>query len=119
AKWLGHTSGLKGILIGSYIGVILPGGPFIRMPIVASIYRAGAGAGPIIAMLIGRQMLGIHELIVWEIPFLGVGIPVARYIVSLLIPPFAGLAGVAVYRVIARTPQTASKSDDNVSNREQ
>jgi len=116
AKWLGPASGLKGILIGSYISIIMPGGPFVFMPIIASLYRAGAGVGPIIAMLVGRVMLGIQELIVWEIPFFGVGIPVTRYIVSLLIPPFAGLAGAAVYRVIARTPQAAGKSNDNVGN---
>jgi len=116
AKWLGPASGLKGILIGSYTGTVMSGAPYVMLPIVASIYRAGAGVGPIIALLTGQGLLGLQTLIVWQIPFLGVELPLARYIVSLFIPPFAGLAGAAVYRVMARTPQAAGKSDDNVGN---
>ncbi len=63
AKWLGHTSGLKGIFIGSYIGIIMPGGPFVSLPVIASIYRAGAGVGPVIALLTGRGLLGIQMLL--------------------------------------------------------
>ncbi|MFC2015296.1 permease, partial [Chloroflexota bacterium] len=79
AKWLGHTSGLKGILIGSYLGIIIPGGPYVFLPIIASIYSAGAGVGPVIALLVGRSLLSINMLVVWHIPFLGAEIPLARY----------------------------------------
>jgi uncharacterized membrane protein YraQ (UPF0718 family) len=111
ARWLGPTSGLKGILVASYTGIIMTGGPYIRLPIIASIYRAGAGVGPIIALMTGATLLGIHGLIVWEIPFLGVGIPLARYIVCLFIPPLAGLAGGALFRAIDKSRQANSKSD--------
>ena len=99
AKWVGPTSGLKGILIGSYVGILMMGGPFVRLPIIASIYRGGAGIGPVIALLTGN-VLAIHGLIIWQIPFLGVGIPLARYIVCLFIPPLAGLVGAAVYQLL-------------------
>ena len=102
AKWLGHTSGFRGILIGSYIGVIMPGGPYVTLPVIASIYSAGAGVGPVIALLTGRSLLGIQMLVVWQIPFLGVEIPLARYITCLVIPPLVGLAGVAVFRMMTR-----------------
>jgi len=107
AKWLGPASGLKGILIGSYTGTIVSGAPYVMLPIVASIYRAGAGVGPIIALLVGQGLIGIQMLIVWQIPFFGVELPLARYIVSLFIPPVAGLVGVAVYRLIARSSHTS------------
>ena len=116
AKWLGPTSGLKGILIGSYTGTIMSGAPYIMLPIVASIYRAGAGVGPIIALLTGQGLLGLQMLIVWQIPFFGMELPLARYIVGLFIPPFAGLAGAAVFRVMTRSPWAASKSDHNADN---
>jgi len=115
-KWLGPTSGLKGILIGSYMGIIMPGPPYVIFPIIASIYRAGAGAGPIIALLAGRALLGLQHLIVWQIPFLGVGIPLATYIVCLFLTPLVGLAGAAVFKVITRSPQVASKSNQDVCN---
>jgi uncharacterized membrane protein YraQ (UPF0718 family) len=115
AKWLGPDSGLKGIFVASYTGTIMTGGPYIRLPIVSSILRAGAGVGPIIALLTGAALLGIQGLIVWEIPFLGVGIPLARYIVCLFIPPLVGLAGGALFRVVSRSPQAATESDYSVS----
>jgi uncharacterized membrane protein YraQ (UPF0718 family) len=71
------------------------------MPVIASIYSAGAGVGPIIALLTGRALLGVQMLIVWQIPFLGVEIPLARYIACLILPPFVGMAGAALYKLIA------------------
>ncbi len=102
AKWLGHSSGFKGILIGSYIGIIIPGGPWVFLPIIASIYGAGAGVGPVIALMTGRALLAINNLVVWQIPFLGTEIPLSRYIPSLLLPPLLGLAGIVVFRMISR-----------------
>lgn len=112
AKWLGHTSGLRGILIGSYIGVLMPGGPYVMLPLIASIYRAGAGVGPVIALLTGRALLGIQMLIVWQIPFLGVEIPLARYIACLFLPPLVGLAGGALFRMVTRLSRGAASTGD-------
>ena len=99
AEWLGPTSGLKGILIGSYVGIFSVGGPHIRLPILAAIYAAGAGVGPIIALLTAMNVISLQMLIAWQIPFFGVKIPLARYIACLAMPPFAGIAGEALYRV--------------------
>lgn len=109
AKWLGPASGLKGILIGSYTGTIVSGAPYVILPVVAAIYRAGAGVGPIIALLVGQGLIGIQMLIVWQIPFFGVELPLARYIVSFFIPPVAGLIGATLYRLIAGS---SSEPDD-------
>ena len=114
AKWLGHTSGLKGILIGSYIGVIMPGGPYVSLPVIASIYSAGAGVGPVIALLTGRALLGIQMLVVWQIPFLGMEIPLARYIACLLIPPLVGLGGAAVFRMVTRLSRTTETDTGDI-----
>ncbi len=113
-KWLGQTSGLKGIFIGSYLGIIMPGGPFVSLPVIASLYRAGAGVGPVIAILTGRGLLGIQMLLMWQIPFLGWEIPLARYIASLFIPPLAGLAGVVVFRMITRLLHTADADSGDI-----
>ncbi|HEY31987.1 MAG TPA: hypothetical protein G4O10_02635 [Dehalococcoidia bacterium] len=104
ARWLGHTSGIRGLLIGSYIAIIMPGGPYITMPVIAAIYSAGAGIGPIIALLTGRALLGLQMLIVWQIPFLGVEISMARYIACLVLPPIAGMVGAAIYKLVFGPP---------------
>ncbi|MBI4296152.1 MAG: permease [Chloroflexi bacterium] len=99
AQWLGPASGLKGILIGSYIGLFLSGGPFVILPVVAAIYQAGASPGPVIALLAGG-MLHVQELITYQIPFLGIRLPLARYAVCIFVPPLVGFGGGAIYQLL-------------------
>mgnify|MGYP001164096323 CR=1 FL=1 len=100
AEWLGPASGLKGILIASYAGIIISGGPYITLPIVASIYAAGAGVGPTIALLASVNMLGLQPLFAWQMAFLGAKIPLIRYAICFFLPPIIGLAGDAIYRLL-------------------
>ncbi|OGO21662.1 MAG: hypothetical protein A2Z28_08560 [Chloroflexi bacterium RBG_16_51_9] len=115
ARWLGPASGAKGILIGSYTGIVMAGAPYVMLPVVASLYLAGAGAGPIIALLTGQALLGIQNLIVWQIPFLGVGLPLSKYIVCLFIVPLVGFAGSGVFKLLSRLPDLKPKADSEVS----
>jgi len=119
ARWLGPASGIKGILIGSYTGIIMAGAPYVMLPVVASLYLAGAGAGPIIALLTGQALLGIQNLIVWQIPFLGIGLPLSKYIVCLFIVPLVGLAGSAVYKLLPRLPDLKPRAESQLSNTSQ
>ena len=99
AEWLGPASGLKGILIASYAGIIITGGPFVTLPIIASIYAAGAGPGPVIALLASMNLLSLPMLLTWSIPFFGTKIALTMYVVSLLVPPVVGIAGAALYQL--------------------
>lgn len=99
AEWLGPASGLKGILIGSYAGIIMVGGPYVILPVLVSIYSAGAGVGPIIALLTSTGLLSLPGLFTLTIPFLGVKIALTRYVICLFIPPIVGLVGAAVYQL--------------------
>ena len=111
AKWLGHASGFKGILIGSYIGIVIPGGPYVWLPVIAAIYRAGAGVGPVVALIVGRGLLSLQMLLVWQIPFLGMEITMARFAACLLLPPLAGLIGRSVFQAISKLVKT----DDEIA----
>ena len=100
AEWLGPASGMKGILIGSYAGIIITGGPYVTLPVVASIFAAGAGVGPVIALLTSMNLISLPGLLTWAIPFMGVRLALSRYIVCLVIPPIVGLAGSVVYEFL-------------------
>ena len=115
AKWLGQASGFKGILIGSYIGIIIPGGPYVWLPVIAAIYRAGAGVGPVVALIVGRGLLSLQMLLVWQIPFLGMEITLARYAACLLLPPLAGLVGRSVFQAISKLVKTDGEIDHVLS----
>ena len=75
------------------------GGPYITMPVLASIYESGAGVGPTIALLTGG-IIRIQGLITWQIPFLGVKLALTRYIACFFIPPIAGFLGALVYQIL-------------------
>ena len=70
AKILGEGSGLKGILVATIAGVLAPGGPYVNVPIVASLYQSGAGVGPLAAFLTAWGIIPINRSLVYEIPLL-------------------------------------------------
>jgi uncharacterized membrane protein YraQ (UPF0718 family) len=93
---LGPDSGLRGILIATGAGAITPAGPFIAMPIAATMLRSGAAAGPVVAFLTAWSILAVHRLIAWEIPIVGLNIALLRYGISIVVPILAGLVAQAL-----------------------
>lgn len=91
AKWLGRESGLRGLLIATAAGAVIPGGPWISFPLVLTLAVAGADIGALVAFLSAWAVIPISRLLVWEMPFLGGEFVLLRMIVSLPIPVLAGL----------------------------
>jgi uncharacterized membrane protein YraQ (UPF0718 family) len=89
-KWMGHGSGMRGILIGMTLGSVTPGGPMTHFPIVASLFKVGVGIGPLVSYLTAWSLFGLQRIIMWEIPFLGPKIVAIRVAVSLFFPLLAG-----------------------------
>lgn len=88
--WMGHGSGLKGILIGMSLGTVTPGGPMTHFPVVASLFKVGVGVGPLVSYLTAWSLFGLQRIIMWEIPFLGAKLVAVRVGVSFFFPLFAG-----------------------------
>jgi uncharacterized membrane protein YraQ (UPF0718 family) len=101
AEWIGPASGLIGILIGSFVGMIITGGAFVIIPVIASIYSAGASAGPIIALITAANLVRIQGIFIWEIPFFGTRIALTRFFLCLFFPPIVGLVGGALFRLFS------------------
>jgi uncharacterized membrane protein YraQ (UPF0718 family) len=108
-KWIGSSSGIKGILIGSYGAIIATGSPYMWLPIVVSLYRAGAGVGPVLALVTARGVLSIQLLLVWQIPFFGAELAFSRYIPCLLVPPVVGLIGEYLFRLFGWSTQAGEE----------
>lgn len=100
ARTLGRESGTRGILIASTAGMLTPGGPFTSFPLVYALWVGGADAGALIAYLTAWSLIGIHRLIIWELPFMGPEFTLLRFAVSLPLPILAGLLA----RRLARAP---------------
>jgi uncharacterized membrane protein YraQ (UPF0718 family) len=89
-RWMGHGSGIRGLLIGMTLGSVTPGGPMTHFPVIASLFKTGVGVGPLVAYLTAWSLFGMQRLIMWEIPFLGPKVVAIRVAVSLLFPFISG-----------------------------
>ena len=100
ARLLGEGSGLKGLLFGTLAGVLAPGGPYVNVPIVASLYQSGAGVGPLAAFLTAWGIIPINRTLVYEIPLLGTQFAFTRYVASLIFPVVIGMVTSLIFRLI-------------------
>ncbi|HEY8580449.1 MAG TPA: permease [Beijerinckiaceae bacterium] len=91
AKWLGEKAGFRGVALATGAGAITPGGPMMSFPLVASLQKAGAGRGALIAYLTSWEVLGFQRIIIWEAPLLGVDYAAMRFIASVPLPFLAAI----------------------------
>ena len=89
SQWVGTESGFRGILIGSAIGGIMPGGPYVSMPIVAGLLRTGASIGTMVALLTAWSLLAFTRLPI-EVGLLGWKFTLIRLACVFFFPPIAG-----------------------------
>ena len=83
---LGRGHGWRAIGLASLAGALMPGGPFAAFPIVLSLRQSGAALASCVGFLTAWSVLGIHRMIVWEIPWLGWRFALLRWLVSLPLP---------------------------------
>ncbi len=88
---LGQDAGLRGILVASAAGVATPGGPFVSLPLAATLLGTGASMPAVVAYLSAWSLLALHRLVAWEVPILGWRFALLRYAVCLGLPILAGL----------------------------
>ena len=90
AKWVGAESGFRGLLIGSALGGLMPGGPMISLPVAAGLLRVGASVGTMVAFLTGWSLLAVSRLPM-EIGLMGWKFALIRLACVFFFPPIAGL----------------------------
>lgn len=89
-RWLGASSGWRGLLIATLAGILIPGGPFTVFPLAATFLAAGADAGAAVAFITGWLVLGLNRAVIWELPFFGPDFVVWRMVSSAWAPVLAG-----------------------------
>jgi uncharacterized membrane protein YraQ (UPF0718 family) len=96
-RWLGSGTGLKGILVGCVLGGLVPGAPYATFPLVATLYRAGAGLGAVVGFVSAWSLWSVSRLPL-EIALIDSKPALIRYAVTFVVPPLAGLLAEAVGR---------------------
>ena len=90
STWIGAESGFRGLLIGSALGGLTPGGPYVSLPIAAGLLRTGASIGTMVAFLTGWSLWAITRLPL-EMGLMGWKFTLIRLACVFLFPPIAGL----------------------------
>ncbi|MFH1875091.1 MAG: permease [Pseudomonadota bacterium] len=96
AKWIGAESGMRGILIGSLAGGLMPGGPYTSLPVATVLLRSGSSMGTIVAFLTGWSLWAFAR-IPMEVGILGWKVTVIRFASTLIFPPIAGLIAQSLF----------------------
>jgi len=90
SKWVGKESGIRGILIGTVVGGLTPGGPYVSLPIAAGLLRSGASIGTMVAFLTGWSLWAVSRLPI-EVGIMGWKFTLIRLVSTFFFPPIAGL----------------------------
>lgn len=99
-RWMGEESGFTGILIAAVVGAVVPGGPYVVIPLAGSIFLSGAGVGAVAAFLTAWNTIPLTRTVMWELPFLGGAFSASRMLVNLPFPLVAGVLTPPVYRLL-------------------
>jgi len=93
---IGPESGLRGILIATAFGAILPGGPIVTFPIAFTVWEMGAGPAQVVAFLVSWSIFAVHRILSFELPFMGPRFVFVRLLSAWYLPPVAGLIALAL-----------------------
>lgn len=96
---LGRHAGWRATGLASLAGALMPGGPFAAFPMVLVLRQSGAPLSTCVAFLTAWSVLGLHRMIIWEIPWLGWRFALLRWLISL---PLPWLAAHWMYRLQVR-----------------
>jgi len=90
SKWVGAESGFRGLLIGTAMGSIAPGGPYVSLPLAAGLLRMGANIGTMVAFLTAWSLLAFSRMPM-ELGIMGWKFVLIRLACTFFFPPIAGL----------------------------
>ena len=89
SKWVGAESGVRGLFIGTLAGSLTPGGPYVSLPVVATLLRSGASTGTMVAFLTSWSLWAVARMPM-EVGILGWKFTLIRLISVFFFPPIAG-----------------------------
>ncbi len=101
ATLFGPETGLRGHLLATVVGAVIPGGPFVSFPVVLALWNSGAGAAQMVTLISAWSILGVNRLIVWEGPLLGWRFAALRLAATAWLPPLSGLAAEAILALLS------------------
>ena len=103
-RWLGEEHGARGILIAWVVGLLIPGGPYVFFPVVASLFAKGVSAGALITLITAKTLISPVRMLTYEAPLVGWPLTLARLLPALFLPPLAGVIGAWLFQLLRSRP---------------
>jgi uncharacterized membrane protein YraQ (UPF0718 family) len=103
ARWVGAESGFRGIFLGAFAGSLMPGGPYVNLPIAVGLFKTGASLGCVIAFLTGWSLWAVNRLPL-EVGILGWRLTLIRLASILVFPPIAGFLAEFLFGKTVQAP---------------
>lgn len=101
SRWLGESSGARGLFTATLLGALTPGGPYVSIPMVAGFMNAGVDVGVLTAYLASWSLLSVLR-IPMEAAFVGWEFTIIRTVASLFAPAAIGLVTRWIYPYLSR-----------------
>ena len=105
-KYLGKTSGIKGIFLAIFFGALPTGPLYVAFPVAAVLIKKGAKISNIIIFLSAWACIKIPQEMV-ELKFLGLKFMALRLILTII---FVIIMGLSVEKIIKLTDKTKMKA---------
>jgi uncharacterized membrane protein YraQ (UPF0718 family) len=94
--WIGPNSGWQGIATSEFLGMLLPGGPYVVFPIIDILNQAGAGLAPVITLITSWSTQSLLT-VSFELPFMGWRFTAIRWGLGLAIPILVGTTALLIW----------------------
>ena len=111
-KYLGKSSGLKGILLALFLGMLPTGPLYVAFPIAASLIKKGARVSNIIIFLSAWACIKLPQELV-ELEFLGFNFMITRLILTII---FVIIMGLSIEFIINRKSNSGGEKNIIPSN---
>jgi len=105
-KYLGKSSGIKGVFISILFGAFPTGPLYVAFPMASSLIKKGARISNIVIFLSAWASIKIPQEMV-ELQFLGLNFMISRLILTII---FVTIIGVSIERIMDWTDKKRNKS---------
>lgn len=99
SRLLGVQSGVRGVLVASMIGGLVPGPPYAIFPLVGAFYHAGASLGAVVSFVTAWSLWSVSRLPI-EMALIDPKAALIRYATTFVVPPIAGLIASAALKLL-------------------
>ena len=76
-------------MVAEAMGILVPGGPYVVLPLISSLSELGTGLGPTVTLFTAWASISLLNS-AWEVRFMGLRYTLVRTLLTLIFPALSG-----------------------------